>query len=96
MPRDIETRWILRVDQDRTCKICGSTLREKGGRTKVRNGKGNGQSPCMEDRHEWGEKRGKTELREFPINIRDARAFVSAKLLWEWENDWWLRQIRYV
>ncbi|HLC95671.1 MAG TPA: PD-(D/E)XK nuclease family protein, partial [Patescibacteria group bacterium] len=24
LPRDIETRWILRIDQNRTCNLCGS------------------------------------------------------------------------
>ncbi|MEK9175465.1 MAG: hypothetical protein AAB795_02625, partial [Patescibacteria group bacterium] len=36
LPRDIETRWVLRIDQNRTCNQCGSKLREKGGRAKIR------------------------------------------------------------
>ncbi len=97
LPRDIETRWILRIDQLRTCRVCGSTLREKGGRSKVRNGKnGNGKVHCEEDVHEWGELAGVAELREFPYLYRDIKAFIAAKTLWEWENDYWLRKIGYV
>jgi len=106
LPRDIETRWILRVDQERTCKVCGSVLREKGGFSKIRIPKSdifrregsqvNNVSSCPEDRHEWGKAEGRAELREFPINIRDARAFIAAKFLWEWENEYWLKQVGYL
>lgn len=95
LPRDIDTRWILRVNQHRICQRCGATLREKGGRSKVRNGK-NGVTVCPEDAHEWGEMQGDVELREFPYFYKDIKAFMAAKILWEWENDYWLRQIRYI
>lgn len=109
LPRDIETRWILRVDQKKTCARCGSTLREKGGRSKIRsarqNGNGNGGGngyglfsalpPCPEGEHTWSETRGEIELKEFPYYMRDIKAFLAAKTLWEWENDYWLRQIGY-
>lgn len=94
LPRDIETRWILRVNQQRMCGKCRATLREKGGRKKVRNGKGNGS--CPQEEHQWGEMQGEVELKEFPYLYRDIKAFVAAKTLWEWENDYWLRQIGYL
>ena len=101
LPRDIETRWILRVNQHKICKKCGATLREKGGRTKIRNGKklsmiNNQLSPCPKDDHNWGRTEGEVELREFPYLYKDARAFIAAKILWEWENDYWLRQAGYL
>lgn len=96
IPRDIETRWILRIDQKRVCGKCGATLREKGGRSKIRNGASNGTPPCPEGIHEWGDVKGEAELREFPRSLKDMRAFVAAKILWEWENEWWLRQIGYL
>ncbi|MBI2640786.1 MAG: hypothetical protein HYW91_02790 [Candidatus Sungbacteria bacterium] len=106
LPRDIETRWILRVNQHKICRQCKATLREKGGRSKIRlarrsfseggNGKVNGGSICPEGEHKWGEMVGEAELREFPYFYKDIRAFVAAKILWEWENDYWLRQIGYL
>ena len=100
LPRDIETRWILRVDQARACLRCGASLREKGGRNKVRNarnGEGNGIDHCgaSHEDHYWGPSKGIVELREFPYYIRDIKAFLAAKVLWEWENDYWLRQVGY-
>jgi len=95
LPREIETRWILRVDQHRICRHCSSRLREKGGRSKIRNGKSNDNGKCAEDKHEWGEVVGDVEIREFPYFYRDIKAFNAAKVLWEWENNYWLRQIGY-
>jgi hypothetical protein len=92
LPRDIETRWILRIDQHKVCKDCGSKLREKGGRTKLRP---NGKKTCSEDEHQWGETVGDVALREFPYYFQDIKAFLAAKTLWEWENNYWLRQIGY-
>lgn len=96
LPREIETRWILRIDQHRICQNCGARLREKGGRSKIRNGKSNGTPPCPEGEHEWGEVKGEVELREFPYHYSDIKAFNAAKTLWEWENNYWLRQIGYL
>lgn len=96
LPREIETRWILRIDQKRACRKCGASLREKGGRSKVRNHKNGNAFLCREDEHEWGELEGEVELKEFPYFYKDVKAFLAAKTLWEWENDYWLRQIGYV
>ena len=106
LPRDIETRWILRINQHRVCKKCSATLRDKGGRIKIRsayrsfsengNGKENGRSPCKEESHIWGECEGDVELKEFPFVYKDMKAFVAAKMLWEWENDYWLKKIVYI
>ena len=95
LPRDIETRWILRINQHRVCERCGATLREKGGRTKIKNGKSKRTPVCEEEAHEWGACEGDIELKEFPFVYKDMKAFVAAKTLWEWENDYWLRQIGY-
>ena len=95
LPREIQTRWILRIDQHRICKVCGSRLREKGGRLKVRNGRHNFAKACEDAAHDWGEPEGEVEMREFPYVYKDIKAFLAAKTLWEWENDYWLRQIGY-
>lgn len=96
LPRDIGTRWILRVNQHKICKKCGSTLREKGGRSKIRNGRATAKTYCADDEHKWGELEGEVELREFPYFYNDVKAFVAAKVLWEWENNYWLRQTGYL
>src|SRR3989344_2999443 len=99
LPRDIQTRWILRIDQRRVCARCRGTLREKGGMRKIRPvslGKGKKKDLCEEDMHEWGEVEGDVALREFPYMHKDIKAFMAAKVLWEWENDFWLKQIGYI
>jgi len=80
LPKKVESRWILRINQHCVCRICGATLREKGGRTKVRNGKSNGNwiKSCKTDEHDWGELSGDIELREFPYYMKDVRAFLAA------------------
>lgn len=99
LPGDVATRWILRVDQQRKCLRCGASLREKGGRNKVRAAKsnGNGTEHCGESHedHYWGPMEGIVEMREFPYYFKDIKAFLAAKILWEWENDYWLKQVGY-
>src|SRR3989344_1381008 len=34
--RNLQTRWILRIDQVQNCLTCGATRRTKGGREKIR------------------------------------------------------------
>lgn len=88
---NIETRWILRIDQVHTCLKCGATMRPKGGRNKVRRGK---KYPCTGE-HQWSDLTGITELQEFPNWREDFQAFLGAKKLWEWENEKWLKQAGY-
>ena len=33
---NLQTRWILRIDQTKICLKCGAVLRSKGGRDKIR------------------------------------------------------------
>lgn len=90
--QNLETRWILRIDQIKTCLKCGATLREKGGRQKIKISRG-GKTNCE---HEWSELKGEAELQEFPFWEKDFQAFLSAKKLWEWENEYMLRRIGYL
>ncbi len=96
--KNLQTRWILRIDQVKTCLKCGATLREKGGRKKIKlpwlNGGYSAKAKnCV---HEWSEIKGDIELKEFPYWQEDFKAFLGAKKLWEWENDYWLRQLGYL
>lgn len=89
LPVKPETRWILRIDQARSCRVCGARLRQKSGRDKV----SGGFELCE---HDWGQIRGEWELKD--LNQAgdfefDFRAFLAAKTLWEWENEHWLKQI---
>lgn len=96
--KNLQTRWILRIDQTKTCGKCGATLREKGGREKIKlpwlNGTTSEKAKNCE--HEWLELKGEIELKEFPYWYEDYQAFLGAKKLWEWENDYWLRQAGYL
>ena len=96
--KNLQTRWIMRIDQSRACKQCNSTLRGKGGRDKIRAPypKPLNWHPCAEGEHEWSDITGNVELKEFPYWHDDFQAFLGAKKLWEWEHDYWLRKIRYV
>lgn len=96
LPQDIQTRWILRINQHRVCSSCRSTLRDKGGRVKIHNGKSNVATLCQNSEHNWGEVEGDIELKEFPYFYQDIKAFIAAKILWEWDNSYWLRQIGYI
>ncbi|MBI4991875.1 MAG: hypothetical protein HZB99_01540 [Candidatus Harrisonbacteria bacterium] len=89
----LETRWILRIDQIKTCLQCKATMRPKGGRNKIRRGK---SKPCEESAHQWSDLTGITELQEFPFWKEDFQAFLGAKKLWEWENIKWLKQTGYL
>ncbi len=88
---NLETRWILRIDQVHTCLKCGATMRPKGGRNKVRRGK---KYPCVGE-HQWSDLTGITEIQEFPDWKNDFQAFLGAKKLWEWENEKWLKLAGY-
>ncbi len=89
--KNLETRWILRIDQIKNCLRCGATLRPKGGREKIRGG----WNGCAPNEHEWSDLQGVAEIKEIPEWHDDFEAFLSAKHLWEWENDKWLRQAGY-
>lgn len=91
---NLQTRWILKIDQIQTCNRCSAIKRIKGGREKVRKGKNS--IPCPGGEHEWSELRGDIEFQEFPYWQNDFEAFLGAKKLWEWENDSWLRKIGYL
>jgi hypothetical protein len=89
---NLETRWILRIDQNSRCVSCGSVRRVKGGREKIREARTD--MPCGE--HSWGETKGVIEIQEFPWWKRDFQGFLGAKSLWEWENGWWLKKVGYL
>ena len=98
---NLQTRWILRIDQIQNCIICGAIRRIKGGREKIRMPKGaNGYairvSAASAHDHEWGPLKGDIELKEFPYWKDDFEAFLGAKRLWEWENEYWLKRVKYL
>lgn len=89
---NLETRWILRIDQIHTCLKCGATMRPKGGRNKIRRGR---KYLCAAE-HQWSDLTGVTEIQEFPFWKEDFQAFLGAKKLWEWENARWLKEAGYL
>ncbi|MCC6405163.1 MAG: hypothetical protein IT405_02135 [Candidatus Yanofskybacteria bacterium] len=80
------TSWVLRLDQCRTCQLCGVSLRTKGGMFRVSAG-GKG---CT---HQWGPMEGRFEFSELGAHPHDLQAFLAAKTLWEWEHRDWLSQL---
>ena len=88
----LETRWILRIDQAEKCTRCNATRRIKG-YEKIR---ANGRYPCPDGAHDWGERRGIIEIKEFPDWKSDFEAFLGAKRLWEWENEEMLESVGYL
>ena len=97
--KNLQSRWILRIDQIKKCVRCGASLRSKGGRDKIRplrNGNNKALLMCVDKEHEWGDLTGEVELREFPYWQEDFKAFLAAKKLWEWENEYWLKQAGYI
>jgi hypothetical protein len=90
---DLETRWILRIDQVQICRFCRATRRMKGGREKIRT-KYSPYGTCKQ--HEWLPMEGQVELQEFPFWQGDFQAFLGAKRLWEWENEDWLKRLGYL
>ncbi len=92
--RDLATRWILRIDQIQRCTKCGARRRTKGGREKIRTEWGNELMRKCE--HVWGDPEGEIELKEFPYWQDDFQAFLGAKKLWEWENEFWLKKVGYL
>lgn len=92
--KGLETRWILRIDQDQRCIHCGAILRSKGGKAQVTTHRGNPfMQACM---HEWGPLEGRIEFQEFPYWQEDFDAFLGAKKLWEWEHMDWLKKVGYL
>lgn len=93
--KGLETRWILRIDQNRKCLKCGAILRSKGGKDQIKTQWGNAFMQACK-MHEWGPLEGRIELQEFPYWQEDYHAFLGAKKLWEWENVEWLKKAGYV
>ena len=86
--KQVVTRWILRLDQQQVCLKCGAKRRTKGGNEKIRDN----HNGCN---HEWSETRGEWEFKELPDFKNDYEAFLGAKRLWEWENEFWLKKLGY-
>lgn len=80
------TSWVLRLDQCRTCELCGVMLRTKGGSFRVTAG-GKG---CT---HRWGAMQGQFEFAELPHTEQNMKAFLASKTLWEWEHKEFLEQL---
>ena len=94
--QNLQTRWILRVDQIQDCLKCGAVRRIKGGREKIRAVNSSYAAMRSCSGHEWSELRGDIELKEFPYWQSDFEAFLGAKRLWEWENEHWLKRAGYL
>lgn len=93
---NLQTRWILRVDQAQTCGSCRGTRRMKGGRENIKSAPGGYPLFAGCKFHQWGPTKGIVQLQEFPDWRDDFEAFLGAKKLWEWENQDMLKRISYL
>ena len=101
---NLQTRWILRIDQNRICLKCGSILRSKGGRDKIRIPKISAQGGFVSGgqngvdyekcEHNWSELKAKLSLKNSLLAGRLQSVFRRKKL-WEWENKYWLKQANF-
>jgi len=89
LPREIEKRYILRLNQKRICQKCGAVLKVRQMGDKIEK-EDNG---CQ---HEFGEIVGEWELKEFDNPDEDFKGFLHCKGLWEWENRDFLKEIGYL
>lgn len=89
LPREIEKRYILRINQKKICEKCGAVLRLKKMGNKIENG-----NPECE--HRFGEIIGEWELKEFENVEEDFKGFLHCKGLWEWEYRDYLKEIGYL
>jgi hypothetical protein len=89
LPKPIEKRYVLRINQVQICEKCGAkkTLRMMG--DKIKGGDENCQHKFSEILDEW-------ELREFDNPEEDFKGFLACKELWEWENRENLKEIGYL
>ncbi len=90
LPREIEKRYILRINQKRICLKCGAVMKVRKMGDKIIE---SGESNCD---HQFSEIIGEWELVEFDSHSEDFKAFLHCKGLWEWEYRDYLREIGYL
>ncbi|BCX15597.1 MAG: hypothetical protein KatS3mg097_489 [Candidatus Parcubacteria bacterium] len=88
LPREIEKRYILRINQKRICEKCGVTMKVRKIGDKIE-----GNNNCE---HKFGELIGEWELKEFNGHEEDFKGFLHCKGLWEWEYRDYLKEIGYL
>ncbi len=90
---EVSTRWILLINTNQTCELCGSNRRIKGGKeTLSLNTKNDYSINCL---HKWSALKGNVLLKELKDFEMDYEAFLGAKKLWEWEYAGYLKKIGY-
>ena len=90
LPTNVETRFVLLIRRKRICEKCGAEYIVRAGqKPNIKNG-----DPQCE--HQFGAIIGEFELKEFTNQEADFKAFLACKDLWEWENEFYLKQIGYL
>jgi len=87
--REVEKRYILRLNQKRICEKCGAVLKLRKMGSKIEGG----EAFCD---HRFGEIIGEWELKEFDNLEEDFKAFLGCKTLWEWEYRDYLKEMGYL
>lgn len=89
LPKSIEKRYILRINQIQICELCGAKkiLRKMGDKIK------GGDENCQ---HKFGEIKDEWEFKEFDNPEEDFKGFLACKELWEWEYREKLKELGYL
>ncbi|MCS7183781.1 MAG: hypothetical protein NZ866_00305 [Patescibacteria group bacterium] len=89
LPKLIEKRFILRLNQIQVCELCGAKkiIRRMGDKIK------GGEDFCQ---HQFGEIIEEWEFKEFDNPEEDFKGFLACKELWEWEHREKLKEIGYL
>ncbi|GIW66245.1 MAG: hypothetical protein KatS3mg095_0143 [Candidatus Parcubacteria bacterium] len=89
LPKYIEKRYILRVNQIQICELCGAKkiIRQMG--DKIKGGDDNCHHKFSEITDEW-------EFKEFDNPEEDFKGFLACKELWEWEYRDKLKELGYI
>jgi len=91
LPKAVEKRYVLRLNQVRRCDQCGAIQRVREMGDKIINGKN--KNGCV---HSWGPLMADWELKEFSNNEIDFKGFLHCKGVWEWECRKELEELGYL
>jgi hypothetical protein len=89
LPREIQKRYVLRLNQIQVCEKCGATKKLRDMGDKISGGRADCEHQFAPIKQDW-------ELKDFDEPAKDFEAFLHCKGLWEWENKGWLEEIGYL
>lgn len=89
LPKEIEKRYVLRLNQVQVCEDCGAVKKLRDMGDKITGGKQDCEHKFSEIKEDW-------QLKEFDNHEKDFNAFLHCKGLWEWEYRQYLEEMGYL